>query len=297
MYQGGVGGSALQQWQNSVDAIRGQVDVLIRQNDELTRQYNQDKVQEKDLIKLIEEQRQKIDALNAFLKQRAGKSDQDLRLDVLNDQLNLKRLLLNKTLLDYKTEHAKAEQVEKQLQEKRLKVSEYELHQGENAAKQAMPAAEDPELVALRKDLAAQTQAEAALMQQTNGSGYSGSSAEIDQLRNKLTALQSQKEALSGKPLATAPADKSKYYLMHAKKEELEVKIRAFEKRIEVLKSSSSLDSSWSAGRKEMVHAIVQGDARNKKLVNEIKELKENITLLKTQIGVLEKRVLFSNKK
>lgn len=298
MRQGNVSSSALDQWQNGVEAVRGQMDVLMRQNDQLTRAYDQDKMQERRLLATIDEQRKKIAALSDFLKQRAGKSDQQLRMDVLNDQLSIKRLQSNKILLDYKTQHAHVEAVLKHVEDKRLKVSAYELNQGDTQKdKKIADLPKDPALEQLRKDLERQKEAEARVAGEMDPSKTEGNPFEMAPLEAKLAALQSQKAILLRKPLVSPGPDKDKFYLMQAKKEELEVKIHGFERRIDAIKSSSAVVGSWSASRKEMVRAMSQGDARNKRLANEINDLKENIALLRTQIGVLEKRVLFSNRK
>lgn len=285
---------ALEQWQSGVDAIRSQMEVLIRQNDQLTRTYDQDKVQEAHLLKMIDEQRKKVDALNDFLKQRAGKTDQQLHMDALSDQLSIKRLQLNKVLLDYKTKHAQVENVQQRLEDKRRRVSAYELEQGDGASKKTKDIKVDPALEQLRKDLEKQKASEGRLISQMDPSKMTGNSYDLGPLQDKLIALQNQKAALLRKPLVSASPDKDKFYLMQAKKEELEVKIRSFERRIDVLKSSSEFSGSWSASRKQMVRDIVLGDTRNKRLANAIKDLREDIILLRTQIGVLEKRVLFS---
>ena len=83
---------ALDQWQAGVSAIRSQMEVLIQQNDQLTLVYNEDKVQERQLIAEIKELREKVGALNDFLKKRGRKTDQQLSMDALKDKLSIKRL-------------------------------------------------------------------------------------------------------------------------------------------------------------------------------------------------------------
>ncbi len=297
MRANGPSAAALEQWKSGVDAIRGQMDVLIRQNDQLTQVYDQERSQEQQLLREIEEQRQKVEALKEYLRKREGKTDQDLRVDALNGELRIKRMQMDKILLEYKTSHAKAQDVLDRVESKRMKISAYDLKPTEPAVeKKAVEPRKDPALEALRAEYQRQKASEARLEAGMDPARESSDALEIKQLEVRVAALTEQKAQLMKKPLAEDHSA-DKLNLMQTKKDELEKKIRAFESRIESLKSTSVVSGSWAAARKEMVRAVVQGDARNKKLANEIKELKENIALLRSQIGVLEKRVLFSKKR
>jgi chromosome segregation ATPase len=81
------------------------------------------------------------------------------------------------------------------------------------------------------------------------------------------------------------------------RKEELEADIYAYELRMEELRRSSLTALSWPLKKKELVHEMVQVDARNNKMRDQIKGLHEDIDVLKDQVAKLERRVNFAQDK
>ena len=54
---------------------------------------------------------------------------------------------------------------------------------------------------------------------------------------------------------------------------------------------------SWPLKRKKLIHDMVQTDARNNQMRDKIKELHEDIDVLKDQVARLERRVDFAQGK
>jgi chromosome segregation ATPase len=81
------------------------------------------------------------------------------------------------------------------------------------------------------------------------------------------------------------------------RKKELESDIYAYESRMDELRRSYLTASSWPLKKKELVHEMVQVDARNNKMRDQIKGLHEDIDVLKDQVAKLERRVDFAQGK
>src|SRR5690242_19469065 len=83
--------SGTQQWQLTFDVIKAKVDALVRENARLTAEAQSLKAQEQKLYVTIGEQGQKNEAIRQFLKERKGRTDQQIRMEELAGQVKTKK--------------------------------------------------------------------------------------------------------------------------------------------------------------------------------------------------------------
>ncbi len=300
--EGTVSGGA--EWQLTFDVVKSKVEGFLEDNNKLSAEQASLRAQLDKLDRSIDAQGRKNDESKAFLKERGGKTDQQILVEELSAKLKAKNLKLAEAQKEADALRAEAAQLHRKIELKKLKISDWELRQ--NMAAAVKPPVEDlssgdKELDGLRKELEAHKGKEAELEGQINSANdlrtesvakEEAAAAEIRELEKKLEDLEGQRSELSRKmPKGDPNASKrSRYLAMAERKSKLEGKIRASEEHIDSLKDAASM-GAWGLQRRQMVHDIVVADAKNVQMRHKIIGLREDIALLKDKIVILEKQV------
>ena len=286
------------QWQLTFDVIKAKVNGLLEENTRLTEQYQLLLSQQDKLQQAIAEQSKKNEEIRKFLKERGGKTDQQVHIEGLEKPIKTKKVQLPGLTKDANALKAKAAGWQNALNTKQLKISEQELHQNEAEAKvEAAPeqvpvTSGDAELDSLRKDLESQKAEEAALESQLAGLSGQSFDAQLNTLQQKVEALQQEKKQLLQAVSASKPQTPSpvQYAAITVQKSRLEEKIRRYETQINELKNGAAAGIGWPQQRKQLIHEIAQADARNSQLREQINGLREDIGILQDQITILENK-------
>ena len=251
-------------WVLTLETIKAKATGLMSRNTALSAEYNALAQDVNDLNVSINGQINKNAALADFLKSRHGRPDQQMRLEELAAEIKDKKSRLND--LEQETDGLKgqAAALERKVQLKQLRVSEWELKQNTRDQTPAVRA-EDP-LEGLRKQLEAE--------------------------KTKEVRLEDEFTRLADAPLApvadNAPRRESigRYTQALGKKAELEAKIRDLEVRFGQM---AKLGGGGGTEKKKLIHDIVQTDNVNQDLRGNAAHLREDVALLREQIGKLER--------
>lgn len=279
-----------EQWQLTLDVIKTKAQTLLIKNNEIKAEYLNLRKQAQDVEQTLRGQQDKNEAIRLLLNQRHGRTDQQVRLEGLQQTIKIKR--------------RQAAEFQEQLENLKKKQSTIERRQRE--PKKANPTPEavgapDGQLTDLRRQLEEEKKQEVILEDQLSSLKSGGPSQNLDvhaieevnkQLEAQLKDLQEQKlKKFPGETLGIS--QQRKYDELKKRKDQLEDAIRAYEKRLDQLKYSSGFASSWAVEKKKLIHAMVQKDARNNQLREKIKILREDVDILKDQVAKLERRVNF----
>ena len=139
------------QWQSTLDVVKTRLNALLDQNNQLTAQYQSLQAQEQDLLRMIAEQNKKNEDLKKFVQGRHGKTDQQIRIEELGDQIKARQVLLGPRQREANALRKKAGKWHKP---SAPKVDREAAIEAALAAQTVHP--DDPELDDLRKDLEAQ---------------------------------------------------------------------------------------------------------------------------------------------
>jgi hypothetical protein len=118
---------------------------------------------------------------------------------------------------------------------------------------------------------------------------------QLAQLRKQLEDEKAQEVLLENNRLTHANAPS--YDQLKSHKAQLEADINAYELNMDRLKQMSLTALSWPLKKKKLVHEMVLTDARNNKMREKIKALREDIDVLRDQVARLERRVDFAQGK
>ena len=80
-----------EQWQLTLDGIKSKAQALMIENNGLQNEYQQLTGQVQKLQQLIHDQQYKNDQMDHFLKERHGRTDQQLRIEGLTQMVKTKR--------------------------------------------------------------------------------------------------------------------------------------------------------------------------------------------------------------
>jgi chromosome segregation ATPase len=227
----------------------------VRAQNEALLGYQQLTGQAQELRQSIDDQQRKNDRMELFLKEKRGQSDQQLRIEELTQMV--------------KTKKQEARSLDAQLRDLGKKKSKL-----------------DRKIQALKRS-------------GVNGQHLNRKDAgpEGKELEDRLNILQLQKSQYMKRysDAQLAQVNAHRYEQLKRRRDQLEANISVYESRMEELRESSLRALEWPIKRKKLVHEIVQTDAQNNKIRNKIKTLREDIDVLRDQIGVLERRVNFAN--
>jgi len=244
-----------EQWQLSLDVIKSKAQYLVTKNNGLQVEYQRLTGQTQELEQSIEEQQDKNDQGERFLKERHGRTDQQLRIDELTQVIRSK---------DQKTGI-----LDEQLRNLENKQSNLE---GEiRSFQKTIQSPEDDQLPRWRRQLEDETRQEVFLENELQG----------------LKVGHQIAGPVQQPPQGSVPS----YEQLKNRRDQLEDDINTYESRLEELRASSIVAFSWTLKRKKLVHEMVLTDAGNNKMRETIKALREDIDVLKDRIAKLERRM------
>lgn len=289
---------ATQRWQVTLDEIKAKVQDLLRQNDQLSQQYKYLLAEQKKAALFIEKQSRKNEKLRDFLKVRNGKSDQQIRIEELERQIAQRKDKLASIEKYAQSLKLKSQYVLSIVEDKKLKISEWELKQSAATAEPAPSKPEitsgDAELDALRKDLETQKAEEVKLEQELNLLAQKAKNPELKRLFEDVERLSTRKDDLlkksQEKAQGAAKGRSPEFDSLMRQKTELEKRIGSIEDKINVLKNPASGGLAWDSMKKRMVEDMVFWDRQNADLRGKINNVREDITLLEQEIRKLEKK-------
>jgi len=299
-----------EEWQLTLDVIKSKAQNLVMENEGLKTECRQLNEQSQNLLQEIYNQQSKNDQAELYLKERHGRTDQYLRIEELTPIVRKK--LQSFRALNDKLEGLKKKSLEldNKIQELKYTISEIQLHQQAEEQKSKLSAVVrkvpvDDQLSKWRKQFEDENKQEVILENELKDlkTGDTKQNLNIDtidkenkDLDNKLNALRLQKlhHIKDTSDISLAQANARMYAELRKQKSELEANISAYELRMDELKETSLMALSWTHKRKKMIHEMVQADARNNQMRDTIKELHEDIDVLKDQVARLERRVDFA---
>jgi chromosome segregation ATPase len=284
-----------EQWQLTLDVIKSKAQTLLVENNGLQVEYRQLIDQSQKLQQSIDGQRAKNEQLADFLNQRHGQTDQQIRIEELDQAIKTKAQ-------QARDEGQQLEDLQKEQWRLRYKAQQVAAIQNK-----PQPQAE-VQLPDLRKQLENETRQEVLLENELEALKSGGNTPNLDvtaigsenqRLQDRLDLLRLQKlqheNNLSGKP--SSQSDTGRYDRLKGQKKQLESQIYAYESRMDQLRQSYLTALSWPLEKKKMVHDMVRIDARNNKMQGQIKALHEDIDVLKDQVAKLERQLNFAKGK
>jgi len=235
--------------------------------------------------------------LNRFIKERHGRTSQQMRIEELTEIIKIKKQKVK--ILEEQFENLQIKQsiLERQIQTLNDTISNLEAH------RPSSPQVDD-QLTMLRKQLEDQLRQEVILKNETialknGGNGQNLNlnvvNAQNRQLQARLDALRLQELKIknSSSDAQLAMANARMINKLKQRRDQLNASINAYETRMDQLRESSLVTVSWPVRKKRLIHEMVQKDARNNLMREKIKDLHEDINILKDQVAKLERRIDF----
>jgi chromosome segregation ATPase len=299
-----------EQWQLTLDVIKSKAQTLVIENNGLQVEYRQLMAQVQKLRQSVYEQQASNDQMDRFLKDRHGRTDQQVRIDELTQGIKIKNQEARTFDEQVGNLQRKQSDLAHKIQLLKYTISDVELHQ--QAQKQQAQISQetvqtpvDDQLTQWRQQLEDENKQEVLLENElgalktgdkTQNLNVDAIDEENKQLEARLNLLQLQKLQHDKKSSDVQLADASRrmYYKIKGRKDLLEANITAYETRMDQLREYSLMALSWPLKKKKMIHEMVQTDARNNQMRDKIKVLQEDIGLLRDQVAKLERRVDFA---
>jgi len=304
--------SAPEQWQLTLDVIKSKAQSLEIENNGLEGEYHQLISEVQKLEQAIYDQQSKNDQIESYIKDRHGRSDQQMHLDELTQVLHVKQLKLN--LIKDQMSNLKEKQagLDSKIQQLKYTISDLELRaqaQEQKAKiqqKQEVPTTD--QLAPWHQQLEDEAKQEVLLTDELNALKTGGKTQQLNaaaieeenrQLSAQLDFLRLQKlHHLTNSPKEQqATANAKRYEELKMRKEELVADINAYELRLDQLRESSVMSLSWPLQKKRLVHEMVQMDNRNNQMKEKIKDVREDIDILRDEVARLERRLNFAQGK
>ena len=297
-----------EQWQLTLDVIKSKAQTLVVKNNGLQAECQQLTGQVQELQQSINNQQYKNDQAEQFLKERNGRTDQQLRIEESTDTVKAKGQKLREVDDQLRNWEKKKLDLDNKIQQLKGTILNIE-HQQQAQERKASIAqntqqAQADDLSQWRKQLEDENKQEALLEKElidlkTSNKAQNLNGQQIEEQNKELEAhlaiLQEQKLQHLKKysDIQQAQAQATRYEQLEKRKNQLEENISVYESRMDALRESSLMELSWTLKRKKLVHEMVQMDARNNKLREKIKGLREDIDVLKDQVSKLERRLDF----
>ncbi len=298
-----------EQWQLTLDVIKSKAQTLVIENNGLQGEYQQLMGQAQKLQQSIYDQKNKNEQMSRFLKERHGRTDQQVRIEELTQIIKIKEQEARTSEEQLENLSRKHTDLDQKIQQLKYTISDIELHQQAQEQKAMIPQTvakppDDDQLGSWRKQLEDQTRQE-VLLENELGALKTGDKTQnlnmdaIDEQNRQLEAhldilrLQQLRHLRSSSDDIQVQANARKYAQLKEHKDQLEAKINAYEARLDGLRESSLMALSWPLKRKNLIHEMVQADARNNQMRDKIKTLREDIDVLRDQVARLERRVDF----
>jgi chromosome segregation ATPase len=301
------------EWQLTLETIRSKSQGLLSENATLEAEQRSLQEQQSKLHSMREEWRAKNEEIRKFLKERKGRSDQDMRKEELAAQIRGKESQIKELQKQAESLKKKAAYSKKKVELKKLKmeVSRLDKKRGDllktkyKSIKESSLNQYDQEIAKMNQDLKAEQAAEEALQKKLNilKQGYfegietgSGDEGELRDLQKKLDELIVKKEDLQKRANVdnSSPAFK-RYQALMGKKKDVESKIKDFEEQLNDLKDPGTFAYMRNPQRKETLKLMIELDGKNARLREKMSHLKEDLYILKQQVGRLERKLKHSN--
>ncbi|MBF0570868.1 MAG: hypothetical protein HQL12_03250 [Candidatus Omnitrophica bacterium] len=298
-----------QRWQMTLDLIKSKAQKLMIENNRLKVEYRQLIGQVEKLQQSIADQHSKNEQVELFLKERHGRTDQQLRIEELAQAIKIKKprdRALDEQFLNLKK---KQEALDHKIQLLNKTILDTGMHQQEGkeksqAVQNRAPLQIDDRLTQWRKQLEDENKQEVLLANELEGLKASDKTPNLNvdaivEENKRLEAhldilrLQRSQHEKNFPDTQQAQANVRKYDMLKKRKDQLEADINAYETRLDELKETSLMALSWPLKKKKLIHEMVQADARNNQMRDKIKQLREDIDVLRDQVGRLEHRVDF----
>ena len=300
-----------QQWQLSLDVIKSKAQTLMIENNGLQIEYKQLAGQVQQLQQAIYDQQYKNKQMGRFIEERHGQTDQQVRIEELKQTINSKKQQAKTYERQLNNLQKKQSSMDHSIQQLKYTISDIELHQqAEPKQKPTVPniqqSQEDDQLTQLHKQLEDQTRQEVILQNELNDlkTGSKAKNLDVDALESENKQLEARRDVLllqklhherKSSDVARVQINRRKYEQLKERRDQLEAGISAYESRLDELRETSLMAISWPLKRKRLIHEMVQVDARNNQMRDKIKDLREDIDVLKDQVAKLERRIDFVN--
>jgi hypothetical protein len=295
------------QWQVNLDVIKHKAQVLIKQNAKLTDEYNtlvagiqRAQIDQRDL-------KIKNESLRQLIKQRRGKSQEQIEIEKHNDYIKAKESNIRALQNTIKNTQKDLAQQERKTELRKLKLSEVELHVKREATQskainlidERVKIENDEEHNKLKEMLAHERDEERILKQELEKAKNASinppqapaiDDAQLKALQDKVDQLAKQKEDLQNRLNKDNNQTNARYLQLTAKKKELEERIKVFETQLNQLKEPATFGLLDPKQKKQIVRQMVQVNNRNAQLRQKISDLKEDVVLLREQVNRLERR-------
>ena len=143
-------------WILTLETIKAKAKDLMAQNTALSAEYNTLAQDINDLNTAIDAQNAKNLGMADFLKDRHGRSDQQVRIAELDTQIKEQKARLSDRQREYDGIKGEAASLERKVKLKQARVTDWELRQGQQPSSAPQMSAADAELDGLRKQLEAE---------------------------------------------------------------------------------------------------------------------------------------------
>ncbi len=297
-------------WLVSIDTIKTKAQGLMEKNIQLMSERDSLTNEDRKSKEQIHDVQIKNEILKQLLKERHGRSDQQMQVEDLTNQIKAKKDQLKRRQQELVKVQKQADDIDRKVRLKMLKISDLKLRQKAESLKanmqnilrqQASLAKNDQGLVQDKQRLQQEKNNESALekeladLKQTKAVSMTVDAGDIQSLALNLQTLIQQKEDLQKKNNAdNNPAKEVPYQQLTLKKKELEDKIKEYEVQLDRLKNPAILGLWGEQQRKQIVHQMVEIDNHNAQLRQRITDLREDVSLLKKQVSRLERKVNFT---
>ena len=299
------------QWQLTLDVIKAKAQVLIESNNKLMEEHNYLVEEKKKLKQGMSDWQTKNESLRQSLKERHGRSDQQVHMDDMTEQMKAKKLELKNQTEELARIQEDATELDRKIRLKTLKISQPQLKQKEQALQasaqkqleQRSTIENNTEFNQLKEKLQQEKDQEKALETQLQKLKKAKPApvladpdvGEIKSLQEKIKTLRKQKEDLQKKINAdNNQAKVERFKQLSSKKQELEDKIKHIEDQLNDLRSMDALGQLGKQRQKQTLHRMIQVDSRNAQMRQKISDLHEDVAVLKEQINRLERKLQFT---
>ena len=298
------------EWQLTLDVIKAKTETLMEKNNKLMADRESLIKEYKDQQEAIRSWQVKTQDLQQFLKQRHGRSDEDIKAEELNDQVKQKKAQLKDLQNQLNNFNKQVEGIDQKIHLKKLKISDLKLRKNQEGLdvkvqqmlKESEISQKDDGLDSLKQQFQQHKAQEEALQQQVKDLQYKHMASvamppqvdeqQIKALEEKKESLRRQKEDLQKRFNSdNSQANLQRYQVLMTRKNELEDKIKSFDSQLNELNKSQSKDLVDNKSNKQLIKQMVQLDNRNARLRQQISIFGENVSLLKTQVKRLERRL------
>lgn len=293
----------------TLDVIKSKAQSLMVENNGFQVEYRKLTGQLQQLRHSIDEQQNKNEQMASFLKERHGRTDQQVRVEELTQIIKTKKQEIRNFDDQWGQLNRMQEALNHRIQQAKNMISHIELRQQMGtkevqAYQNSGQAPGDDQLMQLRTQLEDENRKE-VLLEDEWGSLKTGDKTQnlnvdaVNEQNKKLEArlgilrlqiLRHNKES-SGRGHGQTNA--RKYEQLKKRKDLLMAKINAYELRLDELRESLLTSLSWKERKKGLVREMVQTDARNNQIRDNIKVLREDIDVLRDQVARLERRLDF----